>query len=142
VDEDALPGVAAGARRAGQGEEIGAAGDAAGRPALDRRGADLLIAQHAEDLAEAGDLLVVDGVEGLRRDVAPGDAGAAGGDHHVDRGVGDPGVQLLDDARLVVAHDAARGDAVAGRGDQLGKRVAGPVVGRAARGGYGEEGDV
>src|SRR5260370_21467804 len=62
VDENAVPGIAAGARRARQGEQIGAAGDTAGRPALDRRGPDLLIAQHAENLAEAGDFLLVDGV--------------------------------------------------------------------------------
>src|SRR5947207_14767979 len=82
VDEDALPGIAAGARRPGHGEEIGAAGNAAGRPALDRRGADLLIAQHAEDLAEAGALLIVDRVASLRRYLAPADARNAWCDHY------------------------------------------------------------
>src|SRR5271169_521724 len=42
MDEDALPGVAAGAGRAGQSKQIGAAGDPGRRPALDRRGADLV----------------------------------------------------------------------------------------------------
>src|SRR5260370_40293261 len=46
VHENAVPGIAAGARRAGQGEARGAAGDAGGRPAQDRRCADLLRAQH------------------------------------------------------------------------------------------------
>src|SRR6185312_2042563 len=68
VHEDALPGVAAGARRARQGEEIGAAGDACRRPALDRRGADLVIAEPTEKLAEPGDLFLVDAVKGLGRD--------------------------------------------------------------------------
>src|SRR6202011_5420756 len=78
VDEDPLPGVAAGAGRPGQGEQIGPAGDPSRRPALDRRGPDLLVAEPAEQLAEAGDLLLVDAVEGFRRHVAAGDPGAAG----------------------------------------------------------------
>src|SRR5579863_3549048 len=90
MDEDSLPAVAAGAGRAGEGEEVGAAGDPAGGSAMDRRGADLLVAQHAEELAEAGDLLLVDRLEGFGRDVAPGDAGAPRRDDDVDRGIGDP----------------------------------------------------
>src|SRR5207302_6493427 len=58
VDEDPLPGVAAGAGRAGQREQIGAAGDPGGGAALDRRGADLLEAEPAEQLAKPGDLLL------------------------------------------------------------------------------------
>src|SRR5580700_8724664 len=78
MDEDAVPGVAAGAGRAGQREQIGAAGDPSGGAALDRRGADLLVALPAEQLAEPGDLLLVDAVERLGGHVAPGDPGAAG----------------------------------------------------------------
>src|SRR6266446_10129153 len=87
VDEDALPGVAAGAGRTRQRKEIGAAGDPGRRPALDRRGPDLLVAEPAEELAEAGDLLLVDAVECLRRDVAAGHPGTARGDHDIDRGI-------------------------------------------------------
>src|SRR6266702_151872 len=46
-----------------QRKEIGAAGDPGRRPALDRRGADLLIAEPAEQLAEAGNLLLIDAVK-------------------------------------------------------------------------------
>src|SRR5580693_5971356 len=84
VHEDALPGVAAGARRARQGEEVSAAGDPGRRPALDRRGPDLVVAERAEQLAKPGDFLLVDAVEGLRCDIAPGDPGAAGRDYDVD----------------------------------------------------------
>src|ERR1700722_10205885 len=63
MDEDAVPGVAAGAGRAGQREQVGAAGDPGGRAALDRRGADLLVALPAKQLSEPGDLLFVDAVE-------------------------------------------------------------------------------
>src|SRR5258708_3950766 len=87
VDENAFPGVAAGTRRAGQCEEVGAAGDPGGGPALDRRSADLVVAEPAEQLAEAGNLLLVDAVERLGGDVPAGDAGAAGGDHHIDFGI-------------------------------------------------------
>src|SRR5579885_2783134 len=93
MDENALPAVAARTGRAGQGEKIGAAGDAARRPALDRRGPDLLVAQPAEELAEAGDLLLVDGLERFGGDVPAGDAGAARRDDDVDHGVGNPGAR-------------------------------------------------
>ena len=82
----------AGAAR--QREQIGAAGNAAERARLHRGGADLLVAQHAEQLAEALDPLFQHALERLRRHVAAGDAGAAGGDHHVDRGIGDPAAQM------------------------------------------------
>ncbi len=63
VLDDVVPAVAAGAGRAGQGEGIGAAGDAPEvAAALDRRGADLLIGEKAEQLAKAGDLFLVDSV--------------------------------------------------------------------------------
>src|SRR3546814_3890167 len=55
--QDVLPAVPAGRGRAGQREEVGAAGDAADGAALHGGGADLGVAQHAEQLAEALDLL-------------------------------------------------------------------------------------
>ncbi len=133
VLDDVVPAVAAGAGRAGEGEEIGAAGDAGGGAALDRRGADLLIGEEAEELAEAGDLFLIDGVEGFRRDVAAGDAGAAGRDHGIDRRIGDPGLELGDDRRLVVADDLARGELVAVARQHVDQRLAGFVVGLGAR---------
>ena len=93
----------AGAGRAGQGEDVGAVGDDGQRPALHRRGADLGIAQPAEQLAEAGDFLFGDGADRFRRNVPSGDAGSAGGDDHVDAGVGDPGAQRRDDRVGVIA---------------------------------------
>src|ERR1700731_5241255 len=84
VDEDALPGVATGARRAGQREEIGAAGDTRRGPALDRRGTDLVIAEPPEQFAKAGNLLLVDAMKGLGRYVAAGHAGAARRNDDVD----------------------------------------------------------
>src|SRR5258708_4355808 len=46
--EDAVPAVTASARRTRQTEDEGRAGDTRGRSALDRRGADLGVAQHME----------------------------------------------------------------------------------------------
>ncbi len=142
VADDVVPAVAAGAGRAGQGEKVCAARDPGGGAALDRRGADLLVAEPAEQFAEPGDLLLVHVVEGFRRHVAPGDAGAAGGDHGIDRGIGDPLPELRHDRGAVVLDDAAPRHAVAGGGDQLGERVAGFVVGLGPRVGHGEDGDV
>ena len=63
----------------------------AGGARLHGRGADNIVAQLAEQLAEAGDLFFIDLGEGLRRDVAPREAGAAGGDDDVDIRIRDPG---------------------------------------------------
>ena len=79
--------------------------------------------------------------QGLGRHVAAGDPGAAGGDHHLDRGVGDPLPQPGGDRVAVVTDDGAGGEMVAGRGDALGQRVAGAVVGRGAGVGDGEHRD-
>src|SRR4029077_10937505 len=128
MDENALPGVAASAGRARQCEEVGAAGNPGRRPALDRRGPDLVVAEPAEELAKPGDLLLIDAVKGLRRDVTPGDPGATGRDHDVDRRIGDPRLELRDDLVLFVADDTARGDVVPGGGGEVGERIAGAVL--------------
>src|SRR5262249_13072563 len=64
--ENIVPAVAAGAGRAGQGEEVRAAGNAAGGPALDGRGLHLLVREHAEKFAEALDLLLRASPKGLQ----------------------------------------------------------------------------
>jgi hypothetical protein len=135
VHENALPGVAAGAGRARQGEEIGAAGDPGRRPALDRRCPDLVVAEPSEQLAKTGNLLLVDAVEGLGRDIAPGDAGDAGGDHDIDLGIGDPRPELRDDLILLVANNPPRGYAMSGGGGEICEGVCriGPAPRRACR---------
>src|SRR5476651_44961 len=79
--QDIVPTILAGAGRARQREDIGRVGDARGGAALHGRGADLLEADPAEGLAEALDPLFEQGFECLGRDIAPGDSGAARGDH-------------------------------------------------------------
>ena len=54
MHQDLVPAVAAGAGRAGQGEQIGIARNPGGRPRLQRRAADLAEADHPEQLAEPG----------------------------------------------------------------------------------------
>jgi len=142
VDEDIVPGVLAGPRRARQSEQIGAAGDARGGARLDRRGLDLLEAEHAEQLAEAGDFLLVDRVKRLGRDVAPGQPGAAGGDDDIDVRIGDPGPQPGDDGGLVVDDDGAVDELVAGVRDALDQGLPGGVVGLGARVRNGQHRDV
>src|SRR5580692_11894357 len=56
--QDVVPAVLAGAGRAGQREDVGAVGDARRGAALHGRGADLLEADPAKDLAEAFDALL------------------------------------------------------------------------------------
>src|SRR3546814_3258586 len=79
--QDVLPAVLAGRGRPGQREEVGAVGDAADGAALHGGGADLLVAQHAEQLAEALDLLLHHPPECFRRHVAAGHAGARSEEH-------------------------------------------------------------
>ena len=78
--EDAVPAVAAGAGRSWQAEDEGRTGDAGGGAALDRRGADLGVAQHVERDRETVHPLLEQRLDRLRRHVAAGKAGAAGGD--------------------------------------------------------------
>ena len=72
-------------------------------------------------------------LERFRGHIAPGDPGAPRGDHHIDRGIDNPGAQQGFDQAGVVFLDRARGDAVAGFDDAVGERVAGGVVGGGAR---------
>ena len=71
--------------RSGQRDDD-AAGDEAGAGAAHHRGrADLLVAQHAEQLAEAVEPLLEQRVDRFVRAVARRDAGAAGRDDHLRR---------------------------------------------------------
>src|SRR5262249_660116 len=79
MQEDLIPGVATGAGRARQAEDVGAPGNAGGRARLDRRGADLRLAYHQEHRGETVHALLEQGLDRLRRHVAPREAGAAGG---------------------------------------------------------------
>src|SRR3569623_750487 len=116
IAEDAIPGILDRAGRSGERENVGAAGDAGAGARLDRRGADRLVALPAEQLAEAGDHLLGDGLDRLGGDVAPGYAGAACGKDDVDIGVGDPRYEAFDDSVEIVALDRAVGEDVAGGG--------------------------
>src|SRR3989304_6131696 len=88
--ENAVPGVAAGARRARQAEDVGALGDAPAGARLDGRGAHLLEPDHLENRREAGDLLLEQWPDGLGSHVAAGEARTARGDDRIDAWVGDP----------------------------------------------------
>src|SRR4051794_37263844 len=73
--QDAPPAVFPRAGAAGEGEGVGPLGAPADGAGLHGRGADLLVAQHAEQLAEALDALFQHAVESLGGDIAPGDPG-------------------------------------------------------------------
>src|SRR5690606_6969781 len=76
--DDLFPRRAAGRGRAGQGEQEGRVGQAGERARLQRRGADLLERNRAEQFAEAGHLLVQQRQQRLGRGIATGETGAAG----------------------------------------------------------------
>ena len=106
--KNAVPAVAAGAGRARQAEDEGGARNAGGGSALDRRGADLGVAQHVERDRKTVHPLFEQRLDRLRRDVAAGKAGAAGGDDGIDARIGDPAPDDDADRIDVVDDDLAR----------------------------------
>src|SRR3546814_20814292 len=112
------------ASRAGKREDVGAAGDDGAGARLNCRGADALMAERAEQLAETGNILAVEAAQRLWRHVAAGEAGAAGGDNDIDRGIVDPVVKARDDQVGLVLDERARGADVAGAGQQRFEGVA------------------
>ncbi|SMH66464.1 protein of unknown function [Acidithiobacillus ferrivorans] len=140
-NDDGLHAETDGAGGAGKKEDDGAVTDGGFGTGLDGAGADLLIGEHAEEFAEAGDGLADEGGEGFGGDVAAGDAGAAGGDDHVDGGVDDPVTQLRAQAFGVVGADPAGGNPVSGLTGELGNFVTGLVGCWRTAVGDGEDGN-
>src|SRR6266700_6147401 len=103
--EDAVPGVAAGARRSRQAEDEGCTRNASSRPALHRRGADLGVAQHVKGDGETIHALFEQRLDRLRRHIASGKTGAAGGDDGVDARVSDPCPHDVADLLDIVGRD-------------------------------------
>ena len=139
--QNVVPGVLAGTRRARQAENVGALGDAGAGARLNRRGRHLGERDHVKHRREAVDLLLEQRLQGLRRHVAPGKAGAAGGDDDIDGRVGDPGLHLGPDLRHVVLDDCPPGQLVARGSDHLGERGAGFVIAGPARIRHRQHGD-
>ncbi len=141
VLEDVVPAVAACAGRARQHKDIGAGQYARIGAGLNRRRADLLEADPAEQFAEPVDPFLRDIAERLGRDIAAGDAGSAGRDNHLDLGVGGPAAELVGDRRAVVANDIARGENMAGFLHAFAQRVARAVIVHVAGVGDRQNGD-
>ena len=99
-----------------------------GGAALDRRGADLGVAQHVEGDRETVHPLFEQRLDRLRRHVAAGKTGAAGGDDDIDAGIGDPSLDDDADRVDVVDDDLARREVMAGRGEPVRQRGSGLVV--------------
>src|SRR6202012_5468311 len=89
-----------------------------------------------EQGGEAVHLLLEERLYRFRRDVAPGEAGAAGGDDDVDGGIGDPRLHPGADRLDVVGDDVARGELMPRPGDALGERRPRLVVGERTGVGY------
>ena len=100
------------------------------------------MAHHQEQRGEAVHALFEQGLDRFRRDVAAGEAGAAGGDDDVDGGVRNPVFDARTDLLDVVAHDRTGGNRVAGFFDPLDQRGAGLVVGQIAGVGHRQHGNL
>src|SRR5271155_4628512 len=88
--ENSVPAVATGARRTRQTEDESGARHTCRRAALDRRGADLGVAQHMKGDGKAIHSLFKQWLDRFRRHVATGEASAAGGNDSIDASVGNP----------------------------------------------------
>ena len=103
--QDAVPAVAAGARRSRQREQIGSVRHAGACPGLHRGCADLLPGQHVERDGKAVDFLFVDRAMRLDGDVAAGQSGAASGNYRVNIRIRYPESELAGDSVRVVRTD-------------------------------------
>src|SRR5882672_5851207 len=108
-----------------QTEDERRARDAGGGAALDRRGADLGVAQHVKRDGETIHPLFEQRLDRLRRDVAAGEAGAAGGYDGIDAWIGDPFPDDAADRLDVVGDDLARRELVTGGREALRQRGSG-----------------
>jgi NAD(P)-dependent dehydrogenase (short-subunit alcohol dehydrogenase family) len=142
VREDAVPAILAGAGRARQAEDVSRTGNARGCAGLDRRGADLGVADHQEQGREPIHPLFEQRLDRFGGDVAASEAGAAGGDHDIDAFVGDPRFHLRTDVLNIVGNDRARGELVPGGFKPLHQRRAGLVVRHLAGVGDGQDRNV
>src|SRR6266404_2418093 len=140
--KNAVPRVAAGARGSRQAEDEGGARDTGGGTALDRRGADLGVAQHVKRDRETIHPLFEQRLDRLRRHVATGEAGAAGRKNDIDTGIGDPSLDGAADRLDVVRDDLARRKLVAGGGEAFRQRGSGFVIHKRARVGNRQHRDV
>src|SRR5215470_14780131 len=118
-DYELFQGETASVRGAGQGEEHASLDHAGLGPGEHGRRADLLVGQHAEQLAEAGEALLQEGLHRLEGGVAAGDAGTAREDEGLHRGCGAAGADHCGDLRGIVLYDGVAGDLVPRLGQEL-----------------------
>src|SRR5215831_19860932 len=87
VHQNVVPGIAAGARRTRQAEDVGRAGDTRGGAGLDRRRADLAVAHHEKQRRKSLHALFEKWLYRFGSDVASGEPGAPGSDDDIDGGI-------------------------------------------------------
>mgnify|MGYP006123328267 CR=1 FL=1 len=81
-------------------------------------------------------------LDGFRRHIAAGEAGAARGDDGIDAGIGDPHLQFRANRFDVIGHDVACSKMMSRRRDAISQRRAGLVVGKRTRVGNRQHRDV
>ena len=111
--QDLLDGQADRAGGAGKREHERLANESGEGARLDGGGADVCVGEHAKELAEAGDGLGDQGLDGFRRYVAPSDARAAGDQDDRNVLAPRPAADPLSEERDVVGQDGAIDELVA-----------------------------
>src|SRR3569832_877458 len=139
--QDVVPGEATGIGRAGYAENKSGVGDAREHARLHGGGLDLRVGEMAKQLAETVDFFIEQRTYRLRGLIARGEARAAGDDHRLHRGVGDPARDLRAHLIEVVGNDHLVGEAMPCGLQSLHQQAAGGVCLFVACVGHGEHRD-
>src|SRR4030095_8495580 len=94
-----------------------------------RRRANLLVAEHAEQFAEAGEQLLEQAIDRFKRAVARGNSRTPGRDNHSSAFIHQADVHGSDDRRGIIANDRMTGDAVPPALEKLADRLSAGIVG-------------
>ena len=136
-----IPGRGHGIKGSGENKDEGAVGDSGETATLQGAGADGFKGEHAKQLAETVDGFVEQWAHRFRGAIAAGQPCSAGGDHNVNRRIGDPAADIRSDLVAVVRTNGAFAESMTGRLETCLKVSATGILRQGPRVGNGQEGD-
>ena len=128
-------------QRSRQHKHKGAVGHAGKAAALQRAGANALEGEHTEQFPESLDCFVQERYHRFGGSIAASESGTAAGDHHINRGIGDPAAQFTADLIAIIRAELSLVKAMVGGFKAALQLISAAVVRQAACVGDGEQGD-